>query len=100
MTKNPIWLFQTKRDDHWYTKSVFASREAGRQFGTADSYQYGEEWKHWRVYAVCCHDEKLCQAIAAIRPDLVDEWSVGAKEKPLPAGESEEGRNDSPAPTR
>lgn len=82
MTRNPIWLLQERdRKEQWRTVSVFSSREKAEEYGEANSHNFGTKWVNWRVYAVCCYDDALAQAIAAIRPDLVDDWSVGGPTK-------------------
>lgn len=77
-TRNPIWLFQIKDRgrDIWRTESVFSSREEGEKYGNSRPYEWGKKNIGWRVYSVCCQDEKLAKAMAEIRPDLVDEYSV------------------------
>lgn len=76
-TKNPIWLFQTKERgfDNWRTGTVFSSRKEAEEYGRSRPHEWGEIDVGWRVYSVCCKDERLCKAMAAIRPDLIDECS-------------------------
>lgn len=77
-TKNPIWLFQTKvrgNKDSWRTETVFSSREEGEAHGNARTYDWGEKNVGWRIWCVCCHDDRLAKAMSTLRPDLVDEYS-------------------------